>query len=152
MFEFYYFFKYIDGSYSFKSLSAFCNSKCVSKFTKICMYIVKQVTFNTKKLQCHSNLFLTITPFNWTSVHRNNFKPSNTWTSVIPGMQRKHWEMCCKSPYFGSSWQDPIGYINWNNKQIIHTHGYNFPKNNRPYLSIDREYSEAGLAVTTYSR
>ena len=40
-----------------QTLSAFCNSKFVNNVTKIYMYIVKQVIFNTKKLQC------------WTSAH-----------------------------------------------------------------------------------
>src|SRR6218665_487828 len=40
-----------------QTLSAFCISKFVNIVTKIYMYIVKQVTFNTKKLQC------------WTSAH-----------------------------------------------------------------------------------
>jgi len=40
-----------------QTLFAFCNSKLVNNVTKLYMYIVKQVTFSTKKLEC------------WTSAH-----------------------------------------------------------------------------------
>ena len=58
-------------------------------------------------------------------------------------MQWKHWEMCCRGPHCGSSWQDPIGDINWNNKQIDTHMIITFPENNRPLVENIRRLLSA---------